>query len=173
MPPDGLPQHVGEANDVGNGSSFHMQGFIRMFTKVITRAPCECGECRQQYRDDRALTVSCARYSRFVSIEQAKESMNEHMKMLRADQLFLRKALQLHGNTILSRWKERNRDRRADISQSSLPWVEVAKWAILRHSFGSVGFKDEAALRNTYLLPYLSLDNLKSDPLRLLCLLHC
>jgi hypothetical protein len=95
------------------------------------------------------------------------------MKLLRADQLFLRKALQLHGNTILSRWKKRNRDRRADILQSALLGIEVAKWAILRHSFGSAGFKDEVSLRNTYLLPYLSLDDLKSDPLRLPCLLHC
>ncbi len=55
------------------------------------------------------------------------------MRTLRADQSFLRNALQLHGNTILSRWGNRGRDQRAIILPSALPGMEVMKWTVLYH----------------------------------------
>lgn len=69
--------------------------------------------------------------------------------------------------------KKHSRIQRAAILQSAFPGMETLRWAVLRPFTESEASKGEAHFRNNYLLPYLSVDDLKSNPFRFLSLLHC
>lgn len=145
----------------------------RLATGELSSTPCECVECCQQYRTKNDLAQSQTSYTRLISAEQAKSSLNKNMQTIRSDQNFLRNALQLHGNTILGRWKKRSQEQKTVILQSALPGIETSKWPAFYHLFRFEGVKEEVELRKTFLLPYLSLDDFKSNPLRFLSLLYC
>jgi HicA toxin of bacterial toxin-antitoxin, len=172
LPAGFLSRPVAETTFVSDSGISQLK-CARLITNRKLDAPCECVECCQQYRDQRALGVVCTNYAKITGLEEARENLNRHVKTMRADRSFLQHALQVHGNAVLSRWKKCNQNQRADILRYALPGIETVKWAILYHNYNFEEVKDEAELRNTYLLPYLSLDDLKSNPLRFLSLLHC
>jgi hypothetical protein len=134
--------------------------------------PCECIECSQQYRNGRAQLWHNNNYAGSPSDSDARDLLTTHVTHIRKDQEYLRDALFKHGNTIVSRWKKKSISKRADCLVKALPTLEARRWAILDYHYQIPASKKMEDVRNAYLLPYLSLDDLKMDPMRLLSLLH-
>jgi hypothetical protein len=136
------------------------------------KAPCQCIGCAQQYRDEIALRDQNTTYASVANIEEAQMILDEHVTSIRANQAFLRDVLLKHGNAISNRWRKASQAKRALSIQRALPDIRIKKWAIFERSFGPLVILDENSLRTTYLLPYLSLNGMKSDPFKFLSLLN-
>lgn len=138
----------------------------------ILLPPCECIECSQQYRNSRAQLWHNNNYAGSQSDSDAQDLLTAHVTHIRKDQEYLRDAIFKHGNTIVSRWKKKSISKRVDCLVKALPTLEARRWAILDYHYQIPASKRMENIRNAYLLPYLSLDDLKTNPMRLLSLLH-
>ena len=138
----------------------------------ILLPPCECIECSQQYRNSKAQLWHNNNYAGSQSDSDAQDLLTAHVTHIRKDQEYLRDALFKHGNTIVSRWKKKSISKRVDCLVKALPTLEARRWAILDYHYQIPASKRMEHIRNAYLLPYLSLDDLKTNPMRLLSLLH-
>ncbi|KUJ17900.1 uncharacterized protein LY89DRAFT_745890 [Mollisia scopiformis] len=136
------------------------------------------------------------RYSSYVADEEAKTQASRAFKKISADRAYLKEQCYMNGNTILKRWKKLTPSERArhlllvdnDLYQHQ--WADVIfsrKFAerlkVFRKAVaeGSVHWhgcidltqgRERRPYRNTFLLPYINVEALASDPLRLLNLLH-
>ena len=136
------------------------------------KAPCQCLECCQQYRNEAALKVKHMTYFFLAEVENAQKLLDEQVATIRANQAFLRRVLLNHGNAISNRWRKASQSKRASAIHSALPDIQVEKWAMFKYFYGPSVLLNEALLRKSCLLPYLNLDDLRSDPFKFLSLLH-
>ncbi|KAF7504545.1 hypothetical protein GJ744_002101 [Endocarpon pusillum] len=153
----------------GYGPQLHVQ---RLPLGGSPKAPCQCLECAQQYRTENDLQVQPKMYLSRTGVEDAQKLLDEQVATIRANQAFLRRVLLNHGNAIISRWKKANSSKRASAIQNALPDIEVEKWTIFKKLYGPSVVLDEALLRKSCLLPYINLDDLRSDQFKFLSLLH-
>jgi hypothetical protein len=98
--------------------------------------------------------------------------LDKYTTSIRANQAFLREVLLKHGNSMGNRWRKASQAKRALAVQNALPDIQIKKWAIYEQVFGPSVLHDDFSLRTTYLLPYLSLNDMNSDSLRFLSFLN-
>lgn len=86
----------------------------------------------------------------------------------------LRSKCAIHGRTIASRWKKKSRDKRDAIILQADSNLEKKEWALPEYTSHEDALRWEPArkFRKTWLLQWLSIDALRSDPARLLGLLN-
>jgi hypothetical protein len=141
-------------------------------TRIIP-PPCECGDCSQQYRTKDQQKDTKFLYANYRSEADAETFLKGEITKIHGDQQYLRDVLSKHGNTILGRWKKKSVSKRAECLVKAFPGMEPNKRPILQYILFQRDLKLESDYRNAYLLPYLSQEDLKVDPLRFLRLLHC
>jgi hypothetical protein len=139
---------------------------------TILAPPCECRECSQQYYTRKAQHWRHTRYLGIQEAAEAQDFLDKKVTQIRENQQYLRDAISKHGNTILGRWKKKSRARRTECLVRALPTIEERRWAIFNYHYQVPASKNVDDIRKTYLLPYLSLEDLQTDPMRLLSLLH-
>lgn len=87
----------------------------------------------------------------------------------RGDQSFLQNAIHQHSNAIISRWKKKSHARRVELLQHAFPDIERRKFGIM-HMYFDVA--QPAITQYKIMHHFLSVEDLASDPMRLLSLLH-
>ena len=134
--------------------------------------PCECYDCRQQYRTLAEQDNFSMQYWRQFSQESAQSLLDKFLQQTREAQKYLRNALQLHGDSLLRKWKKSKPEKKRQIMLKAREDIQVEQWIPMqgRRSFPT---QDEAdRLRITYLLPFLNLESLQSSPMKLLSLIN-
>jgi hypothetical protein len=145
---------------------------VRRSTRIVP-PPCECVECSQQYRTKDRQNEGQYLYAELRNEADAEALLKREVAKIRGDQQYLRDTISKHGNTIVGRWKKKSVSKRADCLAKAFPGIEPSKRPIFQYVFDQAADRLESDYRNAYLLPYLSQEDLKVDPMRFLSLLHC
>jgi hypothetical protein len=128
--------------------------------------------CWHQFRYPWLQNLKPLRYSEAFSIEDAKRITTSYAKSIQDDFNYLRQNVAYHGNTIINRWKKRNRSKRVDTIRSAFPQIPESQWYPIKNVHDHPFPQNPCGPREATLLPYLSIEGLKTDPLRLLALIH-
>lgn len=141
---------------------------------TIYPPPCDCYQCSQQYRDEDSQKIDRFLYTRGLSEAEARKLMASYVRDTRADLQYVRTKLSCHGDTIRSRWTKKSRVKRATSLLEAMPGMYESRCPLFRLSYDDDFFRKHRTrtLRNTYLLPFLNLDSLKTNPMSFLHLLH-
>jgi hypothetical protein len=112
-------------------------------------------------------------YSESLSIAEATTNASSYAKEIQSDLRYLREALSVHGNTIISRWKK-SREKGSLALVSAFPKIYPKQWApaYLSYDFPQPVWKTARNFREASLLPWLSLEALRDDPYKFLSLLY-
>lgn len=137
--------------------------------------PCACTECTQQYRklDEQFNTTFC--YQGAIGNEKATQVCAKMIQSINDNRTFLQRELTLRGSGIAKRWKKKTWKNREGLLKSIDPDMYDRKWHEAHISYEmryDDWFFEARKHQNIYLLPYMSLKNLKEDPSRLLKLLQ-
>jgi hypothetical protein len=135
-------------------------------------APCECVECLQQFRTTAAQKTPHTMYTKHINWKSAQVKCNTWIQEITSSQDFLRDAINKQGNTIISRWKKRSVAKRSAILTSIFPNIAPKKHELLEKNYIEPFQDAREKQRKFYLAPYFTLDQLTSDPMRLLSILH-
>jgi len=138
----------------------------------ICPPPCECVDCDQQYRCLADQNVDRFVYERKISDSAAQSIAKECTTSIMNDLQFLRDRCCSHGNTIISRWKKKSRDKRQAFLLQVAPDMYPSLWFHPRLGYQFLNWKEARKYSTAWLLPYLSLEALKDDHVRLLSLLY-
>ncbi|KAH0291150.1 hypothetical protein M436DRAFT_56638 [Aureobasidium namibiae CBS 147.97] len=134
--------------------------------------PCECVNCSSQFLSVNQQDYDRFRYMTTVTPAAAKTSLANFISQIDADRAYLTDLCKNFGNTIISRWRKKSRNKReallllADLTIEKKPWFrlwiegDIATWQELREH------------RKSWLLPYMSTAIMKANPSVLLSLLH-
>ena len=138
----------------------------------LRSAPCECVECLQQFRTTAAQKIPQTLYTKHISWKNAQVKCDTWVQEITFSQKFLRDAISRHGNTIVNRWKKRSVAKRCALITEIFPGIEARKHGLLEKNYCEPLHEAREKQRNFYLAPYFTLDQLTSDPMRLLSILH-
>ncbi|TVY32367.1 hypothetical protein LOCC1_G008893 [Lachnellula occidentalis] len=140
------------------------------------KPPCECKICANSFRpyDLQVPPTGCS-YSLEYSDEKARQIAAEKITNINSDLAYLRHQWSSYGKTIMNRWKKKSRDKRAALLKEADPALFEKQWVAAlftnRQLEGTTQL-DARKYRNAILLDYLNVDGLKSDPARLMGLVH-
>ena len=87
------------------------------------------------------------------------------------DRAYLQRQCNLRGNTILSRWKKKSRDKREACLLAADPGLFPDPWFHRVVNDSVMPWLEKRSLRSSWLLPYLSVETLKTCHTAFLCLL--
>ncbi|KAK4543627.1 hypothetical protein LTR36_005272 [Oleoguttula mirabilis] len=153
----------------------------------------DCVECLPQFK-----TASMPGMDQSLVVTRVNDATAGHTTRALAadaekDRQYIRAKLAQSGDAIRSRWKKKGKDKREAMILEAQSNLYRDKWPELRTMFDYDDFTDgkgflsmdsrdtEAVgkaqslnerLKNSQLLPYLNIETLKEDPMRLLSLLH-
>ncbi|KAH0346468.1 hypothetical protein KCU81_g3898, partial [Aureobasidium melanogenum] len=133
--------------------------------------PCECSICQEQFigtqkQDDGYY------YSTVVAPVTAQATLAALTSKIKADRAYLAELCAKFGNTILSRWRKKSRDKREALLLLADPTIEKDPWFRLHTEGAITNWKELRKCRKSWLLPYLNTATLKANPLVLVGLLH-
>ncbi|KAG9556117.1 hypothetical protein KCU71_g6171, partial [Aureobasidium melanogenum] len=112
------------------------------------------------------------RYETIVKPDIAQNTLANFVNKIKEDRAYLTNLCDKFGNTILTRWKKKSRDKREALLLSADPTIEKEPWFRLRTEGEAIKWQEVRPLRRSWLLPYLSTATLKVNPSVLLGLLH-
>ncbi|KAJ9621645.1 hypothetical protein H2203_007134 [Taxawa tesnikishii (nom. ined.)] len=141
-----------------------------------------CYECDQQYRDDKCQFQDHLMYGSVTSDTEAEELLHTYVSETRQHLEYIRSRLLQYGDTVIKRW-ERSKDKRIALLRKAMPDIYPRKFATqnIRFSSETPAHKkegrskipvEERKHRTVWLLPYLDMETLSEDPMRLLALLQ-
>ncbi|KAF2503019.1 hypothetical protein BU16DRAFT_576900 [Lophium mytilinum] len=141
-------------------------------TFSIYDPPCDCLDCQEFWYTREEQSVDRQAYETRVAAEEVKKMISHYQTQIFEDRKYLQEVCASHGDTILSRWKKRSRDKREAWILKANPTLCEHKWFTFRYMANFPSWKEGRRERKTFLLPYLSVEGLKSDPALFLSLLH-
>ncbi|KAI5198507.1 hypothetical protein AUEXF2481DRAFT_33212 [Aureobasidium subglaciale EXF-2481] len=128
-------------------------------------APCECASCRQQFVPPELQKAFCHKYENMVRPQEAEVSLAKFVSQINIDRAHLAELCSIFGNTILSRWRKKSRDKREALLIQADPTMEKKAWYRLRFDAEEIsGPTARQQHRNNWLLPYMSVEIMKSSP---------
>ncbi|MCJ1382619.1 hypothetical protein MMC17_005732 [Xylographa soralifera] len=133
---------------------------------------CDCGVCRQQYRTKSEQGNSLFAYKKFLSNSEASQISSDYVRSIEKDREHITRLCASHGNTILGRWKKKSRDKRQDILLKADSTMYQYQWSQPRLSLQCKQLEELRRYRNAWLLPYINVEALRTDPARLLSIVH-
>lgn len=131
-----------------------------------------CYDCGEQYRTEEQQAVDSRVYTEALSDAEAIEVLASHANSIRDDLDHLRQSTTRYGDTIMTRWRKRTIDKRAMALARALPGIYPDKWPLIRTTYNAKTWHDVRKYRAAYLLPYITVEDLKGDVLKLFSLLH-
>jgi hypothetical protein len=111
-------------------------------------------------------------YKTQISDVEARAILRDYISRIRNDREFLQKQCEVYGDRILNRWRKKSREQRAAFLLHADPDLYPHQWFIPRYTNTSPQWKDARKRRNSFLLPYLNLELLKTTPTVFFGLLH-
>ncbi|KAK6005832.1 hypothetical protein QM012_007474 [Aureobasidium pullulans] len=134
--------------------------------------PCECKICKEQFRTMKQQYMDRYSYKTVVGPAAAQTSLAKLTSKINDDRAHLTKLCDKYGNTIISRWRKKSREKREAILLLADQTIENDSWFRLRTEGQIDTWQDLRKYRKCWLLPYLSIEALKANPSALLSLLH-
>ncbi|TVY60832.1 hypothetical protein LSUE1_G008594, partial [Lachnellula suecica] len=143
---------------------------------TVREPPCECATCRQSFRSmSQQIPPTGWSYSWGGCDDDDRTLAAGAVKSVREDLAYLRTQWSAYGKTIMNRWKKKSRDKRATLLKEADPTLFEKQWVaalFTSRQLDGTGQMDARKYRNALLLDYLNVDGLKSDPARLMGLIH-
>jgi hypothetical protein len=138
----------------------------------ICPPPCECVDCQNQFYMTEEQKQDRFSYKTQISDVEAREILKDYISRIRNDREFLQKQCVVYGDKILSRWRKKSRQQRAACLLHAEPDLYPQQWFIPRYTNTSPEWKDARKYRKSFLLPYLNVELLKTNPAVFFGLLH-
>lgn len=139
--------------------------------------PCECIDCQHGFYASLEQYRLAFSYRGRILDSDAKRIAAAHIRDAQQERQYLLRRLTSHADIIMNRWKKKSRDTREALLTETIPELYEHRWLILRYCHMPEsklgGQVDRAwARRCQLLLPWLSLEVLKMNPVILFALLH-
>ncbi|KAH9214323.1 hypothetical protein DL95DRAFT_503717, partial [Leptodontidium sp. 2 PMI_412] len=137
------------------------------------RPPCECASCEQQFRTDDQQVMKAYTYAEFLPDNEAIVRARAMTTSIAKDWIYLRDQCQLNGNILLKRWKKKGKVGRTELLKDVEPDIYPYQFCDVRlcHEFVQLGHHRRPH-RKTLLFPYINVESLAVEPIKLLHLLH-
>ncbi|TVY56776.1 hypothetical protein LSUE1_G009831 [Lachnellula suecica] len=142
--------------------------------RPVYTSPCECGPtCINQFRHSTFQVRLQYAYKTKLEDSQAISIAADHLSSIKSSLAQLQTACGTHGKMIASRWKKKSQDKRANCLFEVEPNLELEQWLLPNFSTMHPLYAWEKAQErhNSWLLNWLNVESLMSDPARLLGLL--
>lgn len=141
----------------------------------ICHPPCDCPDCQTGFYAAEEQYQPQFSYRRSLSDDDAKGIVHAYVKQTKEARACLAGLLTSHADVLMQRWKKRSQDKRQVLLKDVAPDLEERQWILPRYSY-----MDERKLihsrnqtrRRQLLLPWLSVEVLKTNPAILFALLH-
>lgn len=134
-----------------------------------------CTHCCSQWRclDDQKEGNRLI-YANDISKVEAEQLLDDYVASSKADHDFMRAHLPIHGDVVLTRWKNKGktRQKRVALLQAALPGMHQTKHLTTRFFYEQRFSYNHPADRSAWLLPWLSVEALLEDVDNILHLLH-
>ena len=137
--------------------------------------PCNCAECQHSFYQFPELFNPVFSYRRRISDAAAQRIAIKYVQDVRQDREYLSQQLEFHADAILNRWKKKSMDQRRTLLVNTIPELYEHRWLLARYANTPEARKWESrdkTRRSQLLLPWLSLEVLKTSPAVLFSLLH-
>lgn len=139
--------------------------------------PCECIDCQHGFYVSMEQYRPALSYRGRISDSDAKRVAAAHIRDAQKERQYLLQRLASHADIIMNRWKKKSRDKRQALLAETIPELYEHRWLIPRYCFTPEsklgGLVDRAWVRRCQLLvPWLSVEVLKMNPMILFALLH-
>ncbi|PVH73888.1 hypothetical protein DL98DRAFT_42131 [Cadophora sp. DSE1049] len=175
-----------------NIAAIRRDGVIKYFRYVI-HPQCSCTECAQQFRTVDTQKAKTLGYRDGLNDKEAKSRAAEFTISIAQDLQYLKDQCTLNGNSILKRWKKKSMAERSNLLKQAMPNIFPSQWcdALFHTEFTKAceieSRKDPGRMvdsdftegrykrqhRDRFLLPYVNIEALTTDPMKLLNLLYC
>ena len=135
--------------------------------------PCDCHHCEQQYHSHKDQQSELPyMYSGGISRDETIDLSRQYCTDIFEDLQRLRSMLVLHGDRIYTRWVNKSnakrrkylKDLRNELHEGENAWLDT-----YNHCDGEMGRQKH---RNTFLLPYMTIETFSKHPSRLLRLVY-
>ncbi|KAF2670698.1 hypothetical protein BT63DRAFT_354576, partial [Microthyrium microscopicum] len=137
------------------------------------KPPCSCPDCDSYWYTYQEQHTDRYCYVDQVTNAQAQKIISTHIEQIKADRQTLVDRCALHGDRIITRWKKKSRDQRASCLIQAEPDLYPQQWFLPRYTNTDPHWKEVRQYHRFHmLLPYLSVELLKSSPMVLFGLLH-
>lgn len=141
----------------------------------ICHPPCECDDCQTGFYAAEEQYQPALSYRRRLSDDDAKDIAHSYVKQTNKARECLAGQLRSHADVLMSRWKKRSQDKRQALLKDAAPDLEEKQWILLRYSYmreRKLIHSRSQRRRRQLLLPWLSVEVLKTNPAVLFALLH-
>ena len=141
----------------------------------IGHPPCECPDCQTGFYAVQEQSQPQFSYCRHLSDDEAKGIIRSYVKQIKEARARLTGLLVSHADVVMQRWKKRSQDKRQLLLKSVAPDLEERQWILPRYSYmieRKLLHLRNQSRRRQLLLPWLSVEVLKTNPATLFALLH-
>jgi hypothetical protein len=141
----------------------------------ICPPPCECIDCQHSFYAAEEQHRPKFSYSNKISNSDARRVIMGHVQNTQEDREYVLQRLSSHGDTIVNRWKKKSREKRQALLNDACPDLQEVRWFFPRYTFtpeSKMASSRNLASRRHLLLPWLSVEVLKMNPVVLFALLH-
>lgn len=160
-------------------SEVHLSAFGRKIQKNLEASiyppPCECADCQNGFYLIQEQCSPQFSYRGKLSDHDAQRIAAAHVQDTQQDRAYLLQRLASHADIFLNRWKKKSGEKRQTLLVSSIPELYEHRWLLPRYSNTPESKRWDSRTRDRrcqLLLPWLSLEVLKTNPAVLFALLH-
>ena len=141
----------------------------------ICHPPCECSDCQTGFYTAKEQYQPGFSYCRRLSVDDAKGIVHSYVKQTNEARARLAGHLRSHADVFMSCWKKCSQDKRQALLKNAAPDLEERQWILTRYSYMDESkfiHSRSQSRRRQLLLPWLSVEVLKTNPAVLFALLH-
>lgn len=145
------------------------------FTAIIYQPPCQCADCHNAFYLPEEQRNPLLSFRGRISDVDARRIAAQHVQDMQRERVYLQQRLASHGDLILSRWKKKSVEKRHALLIDACPDLYEHRWVYPRWyntPLDQRWYPRTKAARSQFLLPWLSVEVLKTNPAVLFGLLH-
>jgi hypothetical protein len=128
--------------------------------------PCSCHECQDHFylRKEQLEHLQFC-YSRKLSDLEARVSMTGDVEEIKTSHEYIKRVVQLHGDTILKVWRKRSPAKRASLLRLAEPEIADRKGFVMEPTVARLDNKsDWHPHRKRFLIPFIDIETLTKNP---------
>ncbi|KAK3616173.1 hypothetical protein LTR56_026121 [Elasticomyces elasticus] len=168
------PHHQKAKYKARTYTTFDVPGGIPWYRPPFEVLGCtpDCRICKKQYRPQQEQQIDSRVYEDELDDSTAQRIASTHIKAITQDRKYLQDIIEKHGNAILNRWSKKNETQRRELVKTAVPDLYIKKMPQAHIMYAKDGWAAKRPFRKTLLLPYLTVENLCDNKLKLPSLLH-
>ena len=149
--------------------------WVSALKSSIRYPPCECVECQTGFYTAEVQCQPPFSYCRHLSDDTARGIISSYVKQTQESRARLTGWLTSHADALMQRWKKQSQGKRRILLNDVAPDLEEKPWVHFRYSYmdeRNVFLSRNQTRRRQLLLPWLSVEALKTNPNMLFALLN-